>query len=102
MDELKGHPIRTVDDLEPLISFYAGILGEKPGRLIAALSLLTDLEFTNDWQAVAPEVRLSISLARTLTADVFRRLMAEQGSDGREAEEIAALFGRWTNRHDGA
>ena len=101
MNEMNGRPIRTTDDLEPLISYYAGVLGEKPGRLMAALSLLADLEFTDDWRTIAPEFRLSIELAKVLTADVFNQLMAEQGDGSGEklSIEIETMFARWTNGH---
>jgi hypothetical protein len=88
-------PIKSVEDIEPLISFYTGLLGEKPGRLMAALSFLADLEYTEDWRKVSPRVRLSIEFAKTLTADVFKQMMAEQDSNGRRddlAAEIEALF----------
>jgi hypothetical protein len=88
-------PIKSVVDIEPLISFYIGLLGEKPGRLMVALSFLADLEYTEDWRNVSPEVRLSIELAKTLTADVFKQMMAEQennSSSDNLAAEIEALF----------
>lgn len=95
--------IQSVEDLEPLIAFYAGILGEKPGRLMAALSLLADLEFTDDWREAAPEVRLAIELAKTLTADLFKQIMAEQsgGNEDTLTADIEALFAKWTNGRPG-
>lgn len=95
--------IQSIDDLEPLISYYAGILGENPGRLMAALSLLADLEFTDDWRSLAPEIRLSLELAKTLTADVFKRLIAEQSNpnDEKLTADLDNLFTHWTNGHHG-
>lgn len=91
---MKRKPIKTVDDLEPLISYYTSLMGEKPGRLMTALSLLADLEFTEDWKQTAPEFRLSIELAKKITAEVFNQLVAEQGDEGHDelADELNALF----------
>lgn len=90
-------PIRSADDLEPLIDYYSKLLGENPGRLMAALSLLADLEYSEDWKRIAPQVRLSIELAKELTADVFNRLVAAQGDERGDAlaDELNALFKRW-------
>lgn len=39
-------PVNSIEDLQPLLDFYGKTLGELPGELMAALSLLADLEYT--------------------------------------------------------
>lgn len=86
--------IRTIEDLQPLLEFYAGTLGEAPGRLMAALSLLADLEFSDSWEGISPEARLSVRLAGALVADVFKRLLAAQPETDLKAE-VETVLARW-------
>lgn len=71
-------PIKSVEDLQPLVDFYSNTLGDLPGPLMAAMSLLADLEYTEDWDKTSPEARLSVRLAAALVADVFKRLVTSQ------------------------
>jgi len=88
--------IQSAEDLQPLLDYYAGTLGELPGRLMAALSLLADLEYMEGWSETSPEVRLSLKLTTTLVADVFRRLIAQQADVDLKAE-VEAMIAQWTN-----
>lgn len=95
-----ARPIKSVEDLQPLVDFYAATIGELPGRLMAALSLLADLEYTEGWEAASLEVRLSTKLAGALVADVFKRLVAAQPEADLKAE-IESLLAKWAADNGG-
>ena len=92
--------IKSLDDLQPLVDFYTGTMGEWPGRLMAALSLLADLEYTDGWEETAPEARLSVKLAGALVADVLKRIVAAQPQVDLKAE-VEAMLADWTKGNGG-
>ncbi len=93
-------PIKSVEDLQPLLDFYASTMGELPGQLMAALSLLADLEYTEGWDKTAPEARLSVKLAGALVADVFKRLVAAQPEADWKAE-AETMLAKWAKGEGG-
>lgn len=93
-------PIRSVEDLQPLLDFYGGTMGELPGRLMAALSLLADLEYTDRWDENTPPARLSVKLAGALVADVLKRLLVAQPEPDLKAE-AEAMLAKWTKGNGG-
>jgi hypothetical protein len=90
-------PIQTVDDLQPMLDFYTGSMGEWPGKLMVALSFLADIEYTEGWYKVAPEARLSVDLAGALIGDVLTHIVAAQPEVNAKAE-VEALLARWAPR----
>ena len=94
------HPIKSVEDLQPLLDFYCGTMGELPGRLMVALSFLTDLEYTDGWYRNAPEARLSVKFTGSLVADVLKNLLAEQTEVDLKAE-VEKMLAKWTGRNGG-
>ena len=94
------HPIKSVDDLQPLVDFYCGTMSELPGRLMAVLSLLTDLEYTDGWENTAPEAQLSVKFAGALVAEVLKELLAEQTEVDLRAE-VEKMLAKWTGRNGG-
>ncbi len=93
-------PIKTFEDLQPLLDFYTGAMGELPGRLMVALSLLADIEYTDGWEQAAPEARLTVQLAGAITADVFKRIVAAQPEVDLKAE-VEAMLAKWTKNNGG-
>lgn len=92
--------IQSLDDLQPLVDYYASSMGEQPGRLMVALSLLADIEYTDGWGQVAPEARLSVKLAGALVADVLKRIIAAQPEVNVKAE-VEAMLAKWTQGDGG-
>lgn len=93
-------PVKSVEDLQPLLDFYTGAMGELPGRLMAALSLLADLEYTEGWGKAAPEARLSVQLAGAVVADAFKRIVAAQPEVDLKAE-VETMLAKWTKSNGG-
>ena len=93
-------PIKSLDDLQPLVDFYTGTMGEWPGRMMAALSLLADLEYTEGWEETAPEARLSVKLAGALVADVLKRIVAAQPEPDLKAD-VEAILANWAKGNGG-
>ncbi len=94
-------PIKSIEDLQPLLDFYTGTMGELPGRLMATLSLLADIEYTEGWEKATPEARLSVTLAGAIVADVFKRIVAAQPNVDLKAE-VEAMLAKWTKSNGGS
>lgn len=92
-----------LEELEPLIDYYARQMGQLSGRLMAALSVLTDLEDAQIWREQPAEVTEPVHQARLLVASVLKVVMASQevGEHGDEeldaAEAIRAAMNHLAN-----
>lgn len=69
---------RGLEPIEPLIEYYEREMGQLSGRLMAALSLLVDLEDSHGWQEQEALARESVRYSRLLVASVLRIVAAAQ------------------------
>ncbi len=67
-----------LEPIKPLIEFYAREMGPLAGRLMAALSLLTDLEDAHGWDEQGEQARQTVRYSRLLVAAVLREVAAAQ------------------------
>lgn len=75
---------RGLEPIEPLIEYYSRQMGQLSGRLMTALSFLTDLEDAYDWGSHTAEVQEAVHYSRLLIASVLKMVAAAQ-----EAQEAA-------------
>ncbi len=77
---MRDHPSWNdgLEPIEPLVEFYAREMGQLAGRLMAALSLLVDLEDSYGWDQQSPQAQESVRYARLLVASVLRIVAAAQ------------------------
>lgn len=82
---------RGLEPIEPMVDYYAREMGQLAGRLMAALSLLVDLEDSYGWDAQSAQAQETVRYARLLVASVLRIVAAgqvEQGDDLGMADAI--------------
>ncbi|MDQ3540638.1 MAG: hypothetical protein M3440_08120 [Chloroflexota bacterium] len=83
--------VRASDDdlelIEPLVEYYAREMGEVAGRLMVALSLLTDLEDSHGWDDQPEQSREAVRCARLLVASVFR-IVADADAEAGQGDEL--------------
>lgn len=88
---------RGLEPIEPLVEYYEREMGQLSGRLMAALSLLVDLEDSHGWSDQGAMARDSVRYARLLVASVLRLVaaaQAEQADTLSTAEAIDAALRR--------
>ena len=95
--------------LEPIaqmVDYYAREMGQLAGHLMAALSLLVDLEDSYGWDSQSAQARETVRYARLLVASVLRVVatgQAERGDELGMAEAIddalQRLFGQRNGGH---
>ncbi len=94
---------RGLEPIEPLVEYYAREMGQLAGRLMAALSLLADLEDSYGWEGQSAQARETVRYSRLLVASVLRIVVAGQAERGDEtglAEAIDEGLRRlWDNRN---
>ncbi len=75
---------RGLEPIEPLVEYYAREMGQLAGRLMAALSLLADLEDSYGWDGQSLQARETVRYSRLLVASVLRSVAAGQVKRGDE------------------
>ena len=75
---------RGLEPIEPLVEYYAREMGQLAGRLMAALSLLVDLEDSYGWDGQSAQARETVRYSRLLVASVLRIVVAAQADQGDE------------------
>lgn len=95
-----------LEPIEPMIEYYAREMGQLAGRLMAALSLLVDLEDSYGWTAPSQQARDTVHYSRLLVASVLRIVAAAQAEPGDEMdmgkaiEQFLSRFARGENGGD--
>ncbi len=99
---------RGLDPIEPLVEHYAREMGQIAGRLMAALSLLADLEDSYGWDGQSEQARETVRYSRLLVASVLRIVAAAQAEQGDETglagavdDGLRRLFGDRNGGHQG-
>ncbi len=88
---------KGLEPIEPLVEYYEREMGQLSGRLMAALSLLVDLEDSHGWADQDAMARQSVRYSRLLVASVLRIVVAAQVDQDDElgmAEVIDAALQR--------
>lgn len=88
---------RGLEPIEPLVEYYEREMGQLSGRLMAALSLLVDLEDSHGWSDQGAMARDSVRYSRLLVASVLRLVAAAQAAQAdtlSTAEAIDAALRR--------
>ncbi|MDP9365328.1 MAG: hypothetical protein M3Q10_14075 [Chloroflexota bacterium] len=95
---------RGLEPIEPLVEYYAREMGQLAGRLMAALSLLADLEDSYGWDDQSAQARETVRYSRLLVASVLRIVAAAQAERGDEtglAEAVDGALRRLTDDRNG-
>ncbi|MDP9353770.1 MAG: hypothetical protein M3Q71_05025 [Chloroflexota bacterium] len=82
---------RDLEPIEPMVEYYAREMGQLAGRLMAALSLLVDLEDSYGWDGQSAQARETVRYSRLLVASVLRLVVAAQTEQGDETGMAAAI-----------
>ena len=80
-----------LEPIEPMIDYYAREMGQLAGRLMAALSLLVDLEDSYGWDGQSAQARDTVRYSRLLVASVLRIVVAAQAERGDETGLAEAI-----------
>ncbi len=72
----------ALETLAPLVEYHVREMGEVAGRLMVALSLLTDLEDSHGWEGQPVHNRDAVRYARLLVASAFRIVTSAQAGQG--------------------
>ena len=80
-----------LEPIAPMIEYYAREMGQLAGRLMAALSLLVDLEDSHGWEAQSAQARHTVHYSRLLVASVLRVVAAAQAEQGDETGMAEAI-----------
>lgn len=80
-----------LEPIAPLVEYYAREMGPLAGRLMAALSMLADLEDSFGWDAQSAQARDTVRYSRLLVASVLRIVAAAQAEQGDETGMAAAV-----------
>ena len=80
-----------LEPIEPLVEYYAREMGQLAGRLMAALSLLVDLEDSFGWDGQSAQARDTVRYSRLLVASVLRIVAAAQAEQGDETGLAGAV-----------
>ncbi len=79
-------PNDGLEPIEPMVEYYAREMGQLAGRLMAALSLLTDLEDAYGWREQSQQARETVHYSRLLVASVLRIVAAAQADQDDETD----------------
>lgn len=80
-----------LEPIEPMVEYYAREMGQLAGRLMAALSLLVDLEDSYGWDGQSAQARDTVRYSRLLVASVLRIVAAAQAEQGDETGMARAI-----------
>lgn len=75
---------RGLEPIESMVEYYAREMGQLAGRLMAALSLLVDLEDSYGWDGQSAQARETVRYSRLLVSSVLRIVVAAQAEQGDE------------------
>ena len=82
-----------LEPIEPMVEYYAREMGQLAGRLMAALSLLADLEDSYGWDGQSAQARDTVEYSRLLVASVLRIVAAAQAERWDETGLVGAVDG---------
>ncbi len=100
-----SHGNTGLEPIEPLIEYYEREMGQLAGQLMAALSLLVDLEDSHGWTDQSAQARETVRYSRLLVASVLRIVataQAEQGDEMGMADAIDGMLQRLFEIRDGS
>ena len=83
---------RGLEPIEPLVEYYEREMGQLSGRLMAALSLLVDLEDSYGWASQGTMARDAVHYSRLLVASALRIVAAVQVDQGDELGMAEASY----------
>jgi hypothetical protein len=83
---------KGLEEIEPLIDYYARQMGQLSGRLMTALSFLDDLKNSHLWPEQNEQVRETVTYASLLIASVLKMVAAGQAEQGELEREAAAAI----------
>jgi len=90
---------RGLEPIEPMVDYYSRQMGQLAGRLMAALSLLVDLEDSYGWDGQTTQARETVRYSRLLVASVLR-IVAAQAPQGDETGLAGAIDDTLQRRFD--
>lgn len=82
-DERAGTGLKaeiSLEPLSPLIEYYEREMGELPGRLMIAISFLSDAQLMSGWEKQSLEIRQAIEQAQALVISVMSRMLKAPSS----------------------
>ncbi len=82
---------KGLEPIDPMIEYYAREMGQLAGRLMAALSLLTDLQDAYGFAEMNQQARDTIHYSRLLVQSVLRIVAAAQADEGDETGMADAI-----------
>lgn len=68
----------SLEPLSTLIEYYEREMGELPGRLMIAISFLSDAQLMSGWEKQPLEIRQAIAQAQALVISVMSRVLKAQ------------------------
>ncbi len=80
-----------LESIEPLVEYYTREMGQLAGRLMAALSLLVDLEDSYSWREQGKQATDTVHYSRLLVASVLRIVATAQLVEGGEMDMGRAI-----------
>ena len=99
-------PTRELEPIGPLVEYYVREMGQLAGRLMAALSMLVDLEDSHGWEDQTPQTRETVRYSRALVASVLRVVSTAQAERGDETgmgdaidDALRGMFERQNGHH---
>lgn len=87
----RADPNAGLEPIEPLVDHFTRQMGQLAGRLMVALSLLTDLEDSYGWERQGAQARDTVHYSRLLVASVLRVVARDQADRGDEAGLAEAI-----------
>jgi hypothetical protein len=82
---------RGLEPIGPLVEYFEREMGQLSGRLMAALSLLVDLEDSHRWTDQVAMARDSVRYSRLLVASVLRIVAAAQAEQDETLTTAGAI-----------
>ena len=79
-----------LEEIEPLIEYYARQMGPLSGRLMAALSFLEDMRNSHNFNTQDEQVQRAIYYSSLLVTSVLRMVAASQENASQAEQEAAA------------
>ena len=83
---------KGLEEIEPLIEYYARQMGQFSGRLMTALSFLDDLKNSRPWHEQDEQVRDTVNYSSLLIASVLKMVAAAQAEQSEFEQEAAAAI----------
>jgi hypothetical protein len=83
-------PHTGLEEIEPLIEYYARQMGQLSGRLMTALSFLEDVKNSHSFSQKDEQVQRAVHYSSLLVTSVLRMVAASQENASRAEQEAAA------------